>query len=120
MPKPELDNVLTGFDTSLDEPEVTAYVDDAGVLLRQAYDDGELDAEVDTTLWKYLARHLIRHEPDQQTKGEALGSARKDYTGAFGQGLRATSPGQTALRLDPHGQLAELDPTNDELFFKSL
>lgn len=119
MPEPSVDAVLSGFDTTLDEPAVRNVIDDAGVLLRQAYDDGELADETDTTIWKYLVRHLIRFEPDRQETSKQLGSASVSYSGDFGSKLHATSPGQTALQLDPDGRLEDLGP-NEDLFFRSV
>lgn len=122
MPQPNATAVTTGFHTTLDTDGVEATIEDAGLLLRQAYDEDELEDDVDSALWKYLTRHLIRFEPDQQTSSEAVGSASKSYTGEFGEMLKATSPGQTVLMLDSEtgGELADMHDETGDIFFRSM
>lgn len=122
MPEPDAAAVTTGFHTTLDTEGVIATIADAGLILRAAYDEDELPDDVDTALWKYLTRHLIRHEPDQQTRSVAAGSARKDYTGSFGDKLDATSPGQTVLMIDSEhgGELADMNDETEDVFFRSV
>lgn len=118
MSRPTVDAVTTGFDTTLDDPEVDDKIDDAGVLLRKAYDEGELADADETALWKYLVRHLIRFtvEDDREKTREQLGSAQADYSGRFTEMLRATSAGQTALMYDEDDRFRELQEENEDLF----
>lgn len=122
MPQPGKQKVLAGFHTSLDSDEIDAFIADAGVLLRQAYDEDELDDNLDTVLWKYLARHLIRFEPGQERekKTQAVGNAQQTFSGSFGEQLRATSPGQMALTYAPDDSLEDLTENTDDLFFRSV
>lgn len=121
MAKPDPSDVTAGFDTSLDDADVSEYIDDAGVLLRKAYDASELDDADETAMWKYLVRHLIRFtSKDRQMEQKGLGSAQVQYSGNFGEMLRGTSPGQMVLMLDDEDRFEDLTGESEDLFFRSV
>lgn len=120
MARPGESAVTTGFSTTLGTEAVEATIDDAEVLLRKAYGADELEDGTETTMWKYLTRHLIRFEPDRQQESKGLGAAQVTYSGDFGEMLRATSPGQMVMMLDDEDRFHDLTAENSDLFFQSV
>jgi hypothetical protein len=57
---------------------------------------------------RWLTAHMISISRERQTLKEEAGTVSVTYAGSFGEGLKATSYGQTVLALDTTGKMASL------------
>lgn len=95
-----------GFEADLTDAEVSDVIDDAHLFVSDDLADSGYSADRKDAIEKYLARHLIRFEPDRQFEEGRDESTRIKYSGAFDEeGLKATAPGQTVLQYDTDGYL---------------
>ncbi len=69
---------------------------------------------------KYLAAHLIAVTRDRPVRSEEAGGAKIVYEGAFGEGLKATVYGQTAINMDTTGKLGELAQERKSAWIRSV
>jgi len=106
MPRVTPPDVRGVIETDLAEAEIQPYIDDAAIEI----DERVATADVDysdvrlSKLEKYLAAHLVRflreRQEGKQTVSQGSAQLTTDYTGAFGEGLLATSAGQVVLDTD--------------------
>ena len=99
-------DVRAVIETDLADTEIQPYIDDAALEIDERvsvdavdYSDARLKK-----LEKYLSAHLVRflreRQEGKQTVSQGSAQLTTDYTGAFGEGLLATSAGQVVLDTD--------------------
>ncbi len=114
MPRITVSDVRDAIETSLPDSEIASYIEDAALEVTErhaAAADVEYSDQRLERLEKYLAAHLIRflreRQEEQTTVGHGSARYTREFSGAFGEGLRATAPGQTVLALDRDGLFAD-------------
>jgi len=109
-PRATPEDVRGVINTNADKSVITGYIDDAHLEVKErvsAANAGYSDERM-KKLEKYLAAHLVRFLWDRQEQTVDVADVRRDFSGAFGESLTATSAGQTFLDAD----LADVfDPT---------
>ncbi len=93
--------------------QLEGYIEDASSLAASVNITSEL-------VVKYLAAHLIAVTRDRPVKSEEAGGAKVVYEGVFGEGLKATVYGQTAISMDITGKLAELAQEKKKAWIRSV
>ena len=89
--------------------EVSPFIRTASILV-----DEKLDAETSITdahkkeIETWLAAHFLAMSLDRQGQQERIGATQITYSGKGGEGLKATTYGQTALMLDTTGTLSRI------------
>lgn len=108
--QPTVAAVRTLVTTTMDDPSVQSFIDDATVTVGPC--SLGIDCATLTVIIKYVAAHLIalsRNNGAGTLTSKKLGDASEAYTRtALGTGLSETSYGQSALNMDPTGCLANL------------
>lgn len=95
-------------DTTLTDPIITIYINSANLFVTNTLGSSTLDADTLKSIEQWVSAHLIAFTRERQSKKEEAGGAKIEYTGEYGEGLRATSYGQMAIALDTTGALDEL------------
>jgi hypothetical protein len=98
-----------GFATELGQEEISEHLELAALEVKEKLEGEGLSEDRLKMIERELARHSIRFEPDRQVNRSRKGPSTKDHSGTFGEGLKATSPGQKALQLDTSATLGESD-----------
>ncbi|MFW5701286.1 MAG: hypothetical protein ACOCWM_06305 [Cyclobacteriaceae bacterium] len=93
------------YPTSLEDDVIEPYIDIANDLVTEKLTGMHGDERL-AIIEKFLTAHLIVTTRDRQATWQELGDARVRYTDVFGEGLKSTTFGQTALLLDTNGILA--------------
>lgn len=93
------------YPTSLEDDVIEPYIDIANDLVTEKLTGMHGDERL-AIIEKFLTAHLIVTTRDRQATWQELGDARVRYTDVFGEGLKSTTFGQTALLLDTSGILA--------------
>lgn len=110
MELPTPDQVRVIITTSLDDEAIEAMISDASAMARRCLT--RLDPDVQTTVVKWLAAHLIASRTDLADSAlvsSKLGDAQETYMRAqLGQNILGTPYGQQAAMLDPFGCIAGL------------
>lgn len=93
-------------DPDVTDPVIQAMIDAALCIIDEAcdYADGTLKDKI--TCW--LAAHLLAHW-DRRSVSEKAADTAQTFQSAVGLGFNSSHYGQTAMRLDISGCLAELD-----------
>lgn len=90
--------------------DIQPYIETAALEVDERLADKGMSGARLEQIEKYLAAHFIlfNRKRNRQEKQHSLGNVSKTFTGDFGEALRATSAGQTAIQLDESGTLAKL------------
>jgi hypothetical protein len=109
------DVVGGGFETPLSEAEVAEHVGTAhGVVEDELTGNGMTEQRL-ARIELYVARHLIRVEPNRQVDSETAGPMNRSYSGDYSRAFyESTAPGQQALMLDSSNTLGR--ETMDDFF----
>lgn len=94
-----MDNVV------LADPIVEAYISGAETFVDENLASTSLSETALKEIERWLAAHLIAVTRERQSKKESAGKASIEYAGVWGEGLKMTSYGQTAIALDNTGTL---------------
>lgn len=110
--KVEATAVLEIFKTDMREDQITPFIDMAHSLVdEELAGKGLSDTRLDL-IQKNLAAHFAKmYDPEMQS--EQIEDYRYKVAGERGEGLMATSHGQTAVMLDTTGTLAQLNADED-------
>lgn len=101
--------VLTIMDNvELADPIVEAYISGAEAFIAENLSGTNLAESTLKEIERWLSAHLIAISRERQSKKESAGKAAIEYAGAWGEGLKMTSFGQTAIALDSTGTLSNL------------
>lgn len=95
--------------TELADPQLSAFVDAAGRMYDNLTSDDSVDSAVRDDVVKFLAAHLVATGPERQISSAGEGGGNVSFEGETGEGLSASTHGQTAITLDPTGSLATSD-----------
>lgn len=93
-------------DIELTDVLVEAYIKAANTWLNKIMNLSGLGEEILTEIERWVTAHLITVTRERQAKKEGAGGAFIEYAGDFGEGLKSSSFGQTAIMLDTSGRLA--------------
>jgi len=93
--------------TELKESVINVFITSANTIVNTVLGTGVTDNMKEIERW--LTAHLISLTRERQAIREEAGGTRIDYTGKFGEGLKATTYGQTVMLLDTTGKLASYD-----------
>ena len=94
--------------STLTDGQVNAYITTANLFVTNHLGSTTLDADTLADIERWIAAHTIVMTRERQAKKEEAGSAKIEYVGEFGMGLRQTSYGQTAIMLDTTNTLNAL------------
>jgi len=113
MARTSIADVKNIFDTSLSDPVLQAFIDDANGLVAQYLSGKGVSSSLLTTIEKYIAAHLASVRDPLETRvdrddASATLEARARSVGAGTRGLSLTFYGQHAIVLDPTGSLQNL------------
>ena len=102
MSRAEVSDVRSVIDTEADDDVISGYIEDAALEVNERVDAENVGYSEDrmVKLEKYLAAHLVRFLWDRQETSIGVSNVKTDYSGAFGEGLTATSAGQVFLDTD--------------------
>lgn len=101
--------VLTIMDNvELSDSIVEAYISGAEAFVNENLSTTSLTESTLKEIERWLTAHLISISRERQSKKESAGKASIEYAGAWGEGLKMTSFGQTAIALDMTGTLNNL------------
>lgn len=119
MARTSEDAVRGVIQTEAPSSTVQSFISDAGLEVNErvnAADAGYSDERM-AKIEKYLAAHLVRFLWDRQENTTTVANVTTEYSGAFGEGLTATAPGQVVLDTDTADVFSsELNPDeNSEL-----
>lgn len=89
----------------LADPIVEAYISGAETFVNENLTNTALSEATLKEIERWLTAHLISISRERQSKKEQAGKAAIEYAGAWGEGLKMTSFGQTAIALDSTGTL---------------
>lgn len=99
------------MDTNLSDADITAHINIASDLVTTALVSSGLGSTRITNIERYVAAHLIamRDRLAGQTSAEWLSSeAKVEFSGKWGEALKSTNYGQTAIVLDTTGTLSQM------------
>lgn len=100
MAKPSVSDVKTIIDTSLSDPNIQSYIDDASAVVDEVYPNKDK-----LLLKKWMAAHLMATTRERQAQTmDAVGQSVR-YAGKTGMGLDSTTYGQQLKSLDFEGKL---------------
>lgn len=108
---------LTG--TTLDDPIVSNFVDDANVYVDEHLTDEGLSSAILEKIEKYLAAHFLSML-DRRTSEEDVGDTSFTFEGDSGMGLKATTYGQQAIAYDTTGTLQKLSEGQNNVSFDAI
>lgn len=96
------DDVHHVIETNCPTSVIEGYIDDANLEVTERVNAAEVGytSERMTKLEKYLSAHFVRFLWDRQETETSVTNVSAAYSGAFGEGLTATSAGQTFLDTD--------------------
>lgn len=100
-------DVRAVIDTELSDSEISSYIEDANLEVEEKLAGEGLSDTRLKKIEKYLAAHFIRFVRERQVNSGQQNSAQVSFSGSFGEGLSATSPGQVVLETDTTGILGE-------------
>lgn len=100
-------NVRGILDTDLESTEIDRYIDTAHLFVESALNGRGVSDDILTQIETYVTAHLISFTRERQESEEGIQDAKVKYTGKYGLGLQGTTYGQSALFLDPTGELAK-------------
>lgn len=103
MTRAQVADVRAVIETDLEADVISSFIRDAALEVDERLPSGELSEARLLKIEKYLAAHLIRFTRDRQEESYGVGNVSTTYTGAFGEGLAATSPGQVVIETDTTG-----------------
>lgn len=106
--KPTVEELKGILDTELEDSNLQSYIDDADVFIQEHLTGTSLSLHMLKLITKYLAAHMAVITKDRLAIKEEAGSAKVEYAGIFGEGLKSTSHGQMVIALDTTGTLASL------------
>lgn len=90
--------------TDLSDTQLTEFISVAERAYDQRIDGEHVNEERDDVITR-LAAHLIASGPERQIDSGGEGGGSVTFSGDTGMRLEATTHGQTAVLLDPTGQL---------------
>lgn len=96
------------LETTLEDSVVERYINSATVLIDSNLTNKGLSDDLLTEIEMWLSAHFIAATRERMAKDEGAGGAYIKYTGSWGEGLKGTSYGQTAIALDSSGTLMGL------------
>lgn len=116
MPRADESDVRAVIDTEADTDVISGYIDDAALEVNERVQAANVGYSNDrmAKLEKYLAAHLVRFLWDRQETSIGVSNVQTDYSGAFGEGLTATSAGQVFLDTDTADVFPSSVTTDDE------
>lgn len=90
------------IETDAEDAVISGYIEDAALEVNERVDAADVGYSEQrmTKLEKYLSAHLVRFLWDRQETSTSVANVSTDYSGAFGEGLLATSAGQVFLDTD--------------------
>lgn len=101
------DDVLAILDDSaLTAAQIAPFITSANVMINENIGTDTTDLLKEIERW--LTAHMISITRERQSIKEEAGSAKVEYAGKFGEGLKSTSYGQMVLSLDTTGIFASL------------
>lgn len=103
--------VLEIIDTKLVAGEIDPFINTANLMVTNYISGEGLGDETLKEIEKYLSAHYLSCR-DQRVKSEKLDTVSYNYTGSFGEGLKSTQYGQTAIMLDTSGTLGKMADNN--------
>jgi hypothetical protein len=89
--------------------EFVPFINAAANLYDGRTEGQSVDANRRDDVVAQLAAHLIKIGPERQVSSAGEGGGNVSFEGETGEGLRATTHGQTAILLDPTSSLAGAD-----------
>ena len=92
----------------LSDPIVESYISGAEAFVNENLGSTNLTEATLKEIERWLTAHLIAISRERQSKKESAGKASIEYAGDWGEGLKMTSFGQTAIALDSTGTLSNL------------
>ena len=106
------------IDTALTDPEITAFISMASLLVDERLGTSTLSSNLLTNIETWLTAHLISVSRERQATDEEMGDAKVKYSGTYGEDFKATSYGQMVLMLDITGSF--LKPGKKDLSMKAI
>lgn len=91
--------------TDLSPSEIKSFTEAAERAYLQRIDGEQVGDDEKDDVVTHLAAHLIATGPERQVSSAGEGGGNVSFEGETGEGLAATTHGQTAILLDPTGQL---------------
>jgi hypothetical protein len=91
------------LDTELSDDKLKSFIRDAALEVNDRVPTGEVSEARLLKLEKYLAAHLVTFHTDREATDRSVMDLSESYAGEFGEGLKATSYGQTVIDSDPTG-----------------
>jgi len=89
-----------------DPGEIKVHVDDAHEYVNDRLPLSEIQSGTLERIERFLAAHRYKFLQNRSLEEFERNSASGSFSGAFGEGLKATPWGQQALEEDPSGELA--------------
>ena len=111
--------VLAILDTTLEEEDVTPFLDAANMIVSGKSTGVEYSAADLKLIETWLAAHLACTK-DPQIAKEKIGEGNWTYDGKTGMGLKSTRYGQQVSMLDYKSTLAELDGSKGPAEVKTI
>lgn len=93
--------------TQLSDSDIDKFITRADNYYSDLTSDASVGSTMKDQVVENLAAHEIKQGPERQTASNDVAGA--TYTNEYGQGLEATTFGQTALAKDPTGELKAED-----------
>lgn len=102
MARIERSDVRAVIDTDAPDSVIDGFIGDAELEVNERVKTANVGYSEDRMkkLEKYLSAHFVRFLYDRQEQRSSVADIRTDYSGAFGDGLSATSAGQVVLDTD--------------------
>jgi len=96
------------MDTEVPDESIQIFIRSANTLVNTRLSGKGLDEELLKEIEMWLSAHFVAAARDRITTSETIGPASETYANVFSEGLKSTPYGQTAINLDPTGELSKL------------
>ena len=108
------------IETTLTDAGIDGYIIGANSFVTTHLEDKGLSAPILVEIERWITAHFIAQTRERMARKEGAGGAEIEYIGLFGEGLKSTPYGQTAISLDVSGTLVLLNNGSKPIKVKAL